>query len=146
MARTKLQSPKRLKITTWEVFARFIRARDPWCVSCLAQGKQVPTTEAGHYKHNSERSQSLGGNALWFDARNVHGQCGACNRWKSGNLAAYALYLEEKYGQGILQDLNTLYNTPKKWTREDIEEKRRFYAEAFHALGLKGLGVIYEAA
>jgi hypothetical protein len=137
----KLQSIKRLKITTWQAMARFIRARDPLCVTC-----GNPTTEAGHYKHNSERSQSLGGNALWFDARNVHGQCGVCNRWKSGNLAAYALFLEEKYGPGILQDLNDLYRTPKKWTREELEKMRRFYAEAFNSLALKGMGIICERA
>jgi hypothetical protein len=140
----RLQSLKRLKLTTWEVFARFIRARDPWCVSCLGQGIRTPTTEAGHYKHNTERSQSLGGNALWFDARNCNGQCGKCNRWQSGNLAAYALFLEEKHGPGILQELNTLYRTPKKWTREEIEAKRTSFTEAYEQLAFRGLGVVRE--
>jgi hypothetical protein len=41
----------------------------------------------------------------------------------------------------------TAFNiTPKTGTREEIEEKRRFYTEAFNALTLKGLGVIREDA
>ena len=95
-----------------------------------AEGARYPSTvaaapvapsnrrEAGHYKHNSERSASLGSNALWFDARNVNGQCGVCNRWKPGNLAAYAHFLEKKHGPELLQELNKLYQTPRKWTRE----------------------------
>lgn len=114
--RKKLQKPKNLKKKVWQAFAAYIRRRDPKCVTCGA-----PTTEAGHYKHNSERSQSFGGNALWYDERNVNGQCAKCNRWMSSNPVPYALFLEEKYGMGILQELNKLWQTPKKWTREELE-------------------------
>ena len=119
--------------------SRFVRARDKRCVTCGGPGQ-----EAGHYKHNTERSQQLGGNALWFDPRNVHAQCTRCNKWLSSNPVAYALYLEEKYGPGILQELNKLWLTPKKWTREDIEAKRKMFDEAFAQVGLGGLGVLRE--
>lgn len=58
--------------------------------------------------------------------------------------ARYALFLEEKHGAGILQELNRQYQTPKKWTREEIEAKRKFYTDAFNALALRGMGVIRE--
>jgi hypothetical protein len=127
-------------MTTWQAMSRFVRARDKRCVTC----PNGVAEHAGHYRHNSERSQSLGGNALWFDLRNINGQCSACNTYRSGNLNAYAIYLEEKHGPGILQELNNLWLTPKKWTREELMEKRTFFEEAFNALALKGLGVIRE--
>ena len=117
MKRKEKKNPiKGLKRRAWEAFSRFIRLRDPLCVTCGA-----PTAHAGHYQNNSERKQDLGGNSLWYDERNVHGQCVGCNLFKSGNLAAYAIFLEKTYGVGILQELNVLYRTAKKWTREEIE-------------------------
>ena len=138
MAR-KLQSLKALKMTTWQAMSRFVRARDKLCVTCSGPGEH-----AGHYRHNSERSQSLGGNALWFDLRNINAQCNACNNYRSGNLNEYAIFLEKKHGPGILQELNTLWLTPKKWTRAEIEEKRRQFTEAYEQLAFKGLGVVRE--
>jgi hypothetical protein len=44
-----------------------------------------------------------------------------------------------------LQELSTLYNTPKNGS-EEIDASRTKYTEAFNGSGLKGLGVIYEAA
>jgi hypothetical protein len=136
----RLTSIKALKKKAWQAISRFVRARDKRCVTCpngLAE-------DAGHFIHNSERSQSLGGNALWYDARGINGQCTGCNRFRSGNLVQYALYLEGKYGPGIIQELNTLYRTHKKWTRDEIEAITVKYTEAFNALALKGLGVIHE--
>lgn len=120
--RTKLTSLKVLKRKAWQAIAAYIRRRDPFCVTC-----GNPTTDCGHYRHNSERSQALGGNALWYDERNLNGQCTRCNCFQSGALDRYALFLEEKHGKGILQELNKLYLTPKKWTREEIEKLTRYY-------------------
>lgn len=72
---------------------------------------------------------------LWYDVRNLAGQCTYCNCYNSGELDKYAIYLEEKYGHGILQELQKLYNTPYKWTLgeilgiaihyEDLNEKQK---------------------
>lgn len=35
----------------------------------------------------------------------VHAQCVRCNKWPHGNLAAYSVALEKRYGFGILQTL-----------------------------------------
>jgi 5-methylcytosine-specific restriction endonuclease McrA len=109
---------KSLKKKAWETISKFVRARDKnICVTCGRMGN-----ECGHYRHNSERNALLGGNMLWWNLKNLNCQCGYCNRWMSGNLDKYALYLENKYGQGILQEIQKEYNTPKKWTREKVEE------------------------
>lgn len=118
-----------LKKSTWAALSRYVRARDGKCVTCPG-----PAQEAGHYRHNSERAKTFGGNALWYDLRNINAQCTRCNKWLSSNPTQYALYLEATYGAGILQELNGLYSTPKKWKREEIEAKRAEFERAFNAL------------
>jgi len=125
MKTSQIRTAKR---KTWQAVSRFIRTRDPLCVTCLMAGKQTPSTEAGHYKHTSDKGNAqLGGNEVWYDARNLNGQCGTCNRWNSGELDLYGLYLEKTYGFGICQELNKLYNTPKKWTLEMLADVRAAY-------------------
>lgn len=118
----KLESIKHLKLRVWTLISLYVRKRDGYrCVTCGATGVNM---DCGHYRHNSERNMSLGGNALWYDLRNLNCQCSFnCNRNLSGNLANYAIFLEKKYGSGILQEIDTLYRTYKKWTREELLEK-----------------------
>lgn len=113
----KLPNPKTLKLRAWKALSRLVRDEEPYCVTC---GR--PTTEAGHYEPNGERNQSLGGNMLWYDRRNIHGQCAYCNRFGSRQvmMTAYSIFLEKTYGDGILQELKKLRNTPKVWTREEL--------------------------
>ena len=111
------------KTKAWKALSRYVRSIEKHCCTCGA-----PATEAGHYKHNSDKpNKQLGGNALWYDIRNIHGQCGRCNRWMSGNLSAYALFMEEKYGTGILQELQKLYYQTRKWTVVEILEVAELY-------------------
>jgi len=109
---------KTLKRKAWEATSKFVRERDKYkCVTCGRKGNHC-----GHYQRNSERKADLGGNELWYDLRNLNCQCVVCNNYESGNLANYALFLERKHGKGVLQELNKLYNKPKKWTPEELEE------------------------
>ena len=105
------------KKRAWEAFSGFIRKRDKKCATC-----DSPATQAGHFNHERDKGSNpnLGGNMLWYCEKNVHGQCTACNVYKSGNIPTYALFLEEKYGAGILQELYALRRTPKKWTIEEL--------------------------
>ena len=105
------------KKRAWKAFAAYIRKRDPDCIS--SEGK---TTEAGHWLHTTDKdtNPNLGGNELWYNEKNVNGQCGSCNRHKSGNLAEYAIQLEEKWGDGTIKELYRLRRTPKKWTIEEL--------------------------
>jgi len=96
MKKIKQKSISWLKKEADKVFSRFIRKRDPRCITCHA-----PTTQAGHYVPRSW----LG---LRYDERNVNGQCWQCNVAKKGNLDVYTLYLIKKYGKDILERLNKL--------------------------------------
>lgn len=117
-------SPRTAKLRAWKALSKHVRTEEPFCVTC---GK--PTTEAGHYEPNGERNKSLGGNMLWYDRRNIHGQCSSCNRFGSRQvmMTAYSIFLVTTYGEGILQELKILRNTPRKFTIEELLEIERKY-------------------
>lgn len=82
---TKRSQKQILKDKAWKVFSKWIRNRDKKCVTCpngLAEN-------AGHFWHN----------VLDFDEENINGQCVRCNKWLSGNLAPYSVYLLRKLGK-----------------------------------------------
>lgn len=93
------------KHKAWDMFSKYIRLKEVdqnEMVSCYTCGtkKHWKEVHAGHY---IAKSLSL---ALRFDERNVHPQCVACNQWRHGNLAQYALALKREYGEGILEELD----------------------------------------
>ena len=113
----KLRSISAVKLEAWKAVSIYVRTRDKACVTCGGS-----PDHAGHFQYNTERNKSLGGNALWYDVRNFHAQCVGCNNYKSGNLIPYTIFMEEKYGKGIVQEMYALWRTPRKWTRESIQE------------------------
>ena len=125
--RKHLRNIKAIKLELWRLFSQFIRQRDKGiCKTCGKTG-HWKEFDCGHYQRNSERNQSLGGNELWWFEKNFASQCFACNRMRSGNLSEFAIYLETTYGKGVLQEIHTKYLTPKKWTRQEIEDKIKHY-------------------
>lgn len=85
-----------LKKKAWRVFSKWIRARDPFCVTCLILSKKIPSQNAGHFWHG----------VLDFDEENINGQCVHCNKWLSGNLANYSIYLIRKLGIKKFKELD----------------------------------------
>jgi hypothetical protein len=125
----KLRSISAVKTDAWKAVSRYVRTRDKRCVTCGGS-----PDHAGHFQYNTERNKQLGGNELWYDIRNVHAQCVGCNNYKSGNLVPYTIFMEEKYGSGIVLDLYKLWRTPKKWTREEIEAVTKHYEDLLASL------------
>jgi len=70
------------------------------CVTCRAV-KPISDLDAGHYIHRGNKNTR-------YHEKNVHLQCRKCNRFESGNLDEYALYLQSRYGEGILKELSDL--------------------------------------
>ena len=97
MKKTRLRKvgKETLHKKAWKVFSKWIRNRDPFCVTHLILGKQVPSENAGHYWHA----------VLDFDEENINGQCINCNKWNSGRLAEYEVYLTRKLGQKKFREL-----------------------------------------
>lgn len=64
--------------------------------------------------------------ALRYDSRNTTPSCRRCNRYMGGNLAAYALSLEARFGVGILQELDReKRNIVKNFPYEELIDKYR---------------------
>jgi hypothetical protein len=97
---------KKLHKKAWSLMSIYIRLRDRKCVTC----GRVINLQAGHFIHGK----------LDFDERNINAQCRRCNFFKSGNLADYAVYLEEKFGFGIIQDLQGDATMIVKHTVEEL--------------------------
>lgn len=101
-------STKALKNKLWKVFSEFVRRRDKGiCISCGKQDRWK-NTDAGHY------IPKTAGLSIYFDERNVNAQCTGCNRFRHGNLSAYAIALRKKYGPDILEELDRLRRQTRK--------------------------------
>jgi hypothetical protein len=109
------------------VFSQFVRlshADEGGTVECVTCGKLLWWKEAhaGHYisrRHMNTR----------FDVRNVHPQCCGCNTFRNGQPDEYALYLREKYGDEILEQLNERKHQVKKFTSEELTHLIKHFQE-----------------
>ena len=86
-------------------FSKFIRIRDAdkdGIIRCISCGQPVYWTkaDAGHFIKKLKKYKSL-----WFNEKNVNGQCTNCNWLLQGNDINYAIGLEKKYGRGIIEEL-----------------------------------------
>lgn len=84
------------------------------CITCGAV-VHWKDSNAGHYKHG----------CLDFDDMNINFQCVRCNKWLSGNLSEYALYLLKKYDKEGLENLHIKASMAKRgehYTREYLEK------------------------
>lgn len=116
----KIKGVKELKKDLWNIFSRYIRLRDSdWrgYSSCCTCGltKQWKEMQAGHFipgRHNS----------ILFDERNVHAQCYGCNIRKQGNTVKYFRFMQEKYGDEIIEELEKLDLQEKSFTEIELKE------------------------
>ncbi|MDD5068991.1 MAG: recombination protein NinG [Candidatus Pacebacteria bacterium] len=100
----KKKTSAQLKKELWKIFSIYIRTKDAVgdenvCFTCGVR-KPWKMLHAGHYIRASA------GLATYFLEKNVHPQCYACNIWRDGNSDEYALALQRKYGEDILNELN----------------------------------------
>lgn len=125
MRKPTLQSSKK---NLWKVFSEYIRKRDKGiCISCGKRG-DIKEVDAGHY---IPRSAGL---STYFDPQNVHAQCTACNRFRHGNLPAYAIALRQRYGNDILEVLDARRREIRKYSIVEYQELTRHYTELLKTL------------
>jgi hypothetical protein len=87
---------------------------------------------AAHAGHYHPRTDGL---SLYFDERNVSVQCAGCNVFRSGNLTRYALYLQKRYGIGILDELDAKRREFRKISIPEYLEMIDAYKRKLEALG-----------
>jgi len=56
-----------------------------------------------------------------YDERNVHFQRVRCNKWMHGNLINSTRFMQQRYGQEVVDELMRLKRTTVKMTRSDYE-------------------------
>ena len=101
---------KKLHKKCWDLMSQYVRLRDKGiCITC---GGRNPIMHGGHFFHG----------CLDFDERNINCQCSGCNTYKGGMRDVYAVRLEDKYGLGILQELERLKWQKPFYTFEELEE------------------------
>ena len=92
----------------WTVFSKYIRERDQDkpCISC---GKIFDIKQAGHFV-------PVGGSSvgLWFDEKNVHGECEGCNAFDSFHVVPMRKNLITLYGEEVVEDLEARRHQTKK--------------------------------
>lgn len=119
---------QRLKSNLWKIFSEYIRRRDAdyegmvKCISCpnVMHWREL---DAGHYHAKTA------GLSIYFEERNVHSQCTGCNRFRNGNLPAYAIALRKRYGENILEELDTLRHQTRKISAGEYEELIQKYKD-----------------
>jgi len=142
--RKRKPSLPRLKKKLWDIFSKVIRLREAdeegyvKCFTC-GNGDHWKAMDAGHYI-----SKSLG-LSIYFEEKNVHPQDTACNRFRHGNLAQYALALQKKYGPGILDELDSIRRQVKKFSRSDYEEMIDKYKRELINLEARQSGITFGA-
>lgn len=116
-----------------KAFSRYIRLRDAidYCLShrvnlssfsrpedvigkCCTCGvvKSWIGMDNGHYKGRGIG----GGSGTYFDERNCHLQCKRCNAFGGGAPDEYREFVIEKYGQVVLEELNTKHRMPANFS------------------------------
>ena len=109
-----------LKREADKVFSAYIRQREKgptgWatCVTCGYQDiwKRL---QCGHYVSRTHL-------ATRWNEKNAAVQCYACNILRRGNHAEFTLYLQGKYGQGIIEELVEAKHRTVKYTRAELQE------------------------
>ena len=132
----KQKTKGELKEEVWGIFSEYIRKRDclrttgdiNWgrCITCelpfpYKQG------DAGHFipgRHNS----------ILFEETCVHFQCRRCNRFMGGEPLKYRRAIVRLYGEGYDIKLEEQAMESKKFSREELLEKKKHYQQLIKEL------------
>lgn len=125
--RNALKTIPELKKEAQIAFNAYIRARDHLaghaCICCgrpLDWGRLGGAVDAGHYRSTGSADH------LRYDEDNCHAQRADCNRYGAGRAVDYRIGLLGRIGAKRVEALEA-DNTPRKWTRHDLERIKREY-------------------
>lgn len=108
-----------------KVFSLYIRNRDAnkrGVCSCCTCKKKLPIKQihCGHFmsrRHYSTR----------WDPENTAAQCAGCNTFNQGEQFKFALYLDNKYGDGKAEELLQKSRKTSKLSILDLQEKYDYF-------------------
>lgn len=132
--RKKRKSKDNWTITNWEKwlwpkFSEYIRLRGCikttgtiWKGACRTCGRvyRFEKLQAGHFIPGRTR-------AILFDERCVHIQCYRCNRIIKEVWPAYYRFMQQEYGQEVIEELVDLYGVDATLDRAWFEKMYEYY-------------------
>jgi hypothetical protein len=117
------------KINVWikkldGVFSQYIRNKYAvnGFVNCFTCYRLFPVKDmdCGHYISRMYKS-------LRYSEKNAHPQCRYCNRYLFGAMDEYAVNLQKKYGENILNELNKEKRKIKQFTIPELNQMIEYY-------------------
>ena len=86
-----------------------VRRRDRRCVTCgEARGLQCSHFYSRRYLQTR------------FDLRNCHAMCAGCNRRHNTDPTEYLCFMNERYGPGVVAELERLWRSNRKVTDDEL--------------------------
>ena len=136
-AETKTRKDKIKTKTEWLTEAQaavnaYVRIRDRGkpCVSCGKPDNGTHQRHASHYR-------SVGAcSSLRFNLKNVYASCQQCNTSKSGNLLEYRIRLKARYGESLVEWLES-QNHPKRYETDYLIRLRDVFRKRVNRLKLR---------
>ena len=139
----KPKNPKKKSLSYWKkqadkYFSIYIRRvnADSWgnviCFTCRAI-KHWKELQCGHYIPRNHLSTR-------FSEMNCAVQCVGCNLYGRGKHDEFALHLIDKYGDNILEDLNTQKKKPIKYKIADYQDMIEKYQDYLVGLDIRERG------
>ena len=133
-AETKTRKDKIKTKTEWLTEAQaavnaYVRIRDRGkpCVSCGKPDNGTHQRHASHYR-------SVGAcSSLRFNLKNVYASCQQCNTSKSGNLLEYRIRLKARYGESLVEWLES-QNEPKRYETDYLIRLRDVFRKRVNQL------------
>ena len=116
----KVKSLAKWKKELDAIFSKYIRLRDDGqCFTCPKKD-DVKNMQNGHFVPRQYLS-------LRFDERNCNCQCYACNMLYNGQPSLYAVNLKRKYGDSIIEELESVRLKETKLDAIWYQEKINYY-------------------
>lgn len=138
--RKRQKSLAALKKQAWKLFSEWVRRRFAShsgrvvCVTCGGRD-HWRVMHAGHFFPKSR------GLVYYFHEKNVHVQCVVCNLFRAEQAKIdYTVFMIEKYGEGIIDELEALSRNPVKYYRSDYEQLIAVYKERLEMLDRRDKG------
>lgn len=91
---------------------------------CITCGKRVSrhNLQAGHFVSRRHKLRA-------YDERNIHAQCGGCNKFGKGETLKYRKVLIELYGEEVVEELEQAQYQTANWKPYQLEELYGEYKE-----------------
>ena len=100
----------------------YIRTRDKYiCCTCGKRGDKY-TIDSGHFLTRRYK-------AIKYDERNVNAQCIKCNQYGGGMWDLYYEYMLGRYGQEVVDELQSKKNILIKRSISDFLEIEKYYKQ-----------------